>query len=457
MLQVRPASRRLVQTLSAFLPKEVESYSCYIFVWRSFVNSGLQNGYKKWCVRDARQSDAAFHWDAIMTVLLEAFAKPGARDFSEIDWLRLVHEGSSKTRFEYCGLLPSNKRTLGWNSNRPWVIEVHSNSLQLERVYLSQGLFFHHTIYPSKRTDSGWKGNPQRTADCLLHTTKPIWWRSWRRRTPWWLKSIRNDLSNGSEESSRAIYEMGNMELIVLKQTLATIQCLSCLKHVPEGLNMSQCGVWLRPNQSTTERIKIAFAASKTPYFRTAEISSRGKKSGRNPWQTDHAKAMDARRGATKTAANSPLHWTDGRTTRSTELLNWCTVGLRNMSSTSTTSPHPRVMSRSLPHLTLTTTHFTYLSDTFPTHTTFGTRTIFTLRISTAEWRINTNPISHKRSTSYSNALADKATRHIGSSSPTTFKVVGRRVSRHLHPQHGQKAEPGGALHLGPSTAKKAL
>ena len=49
---------------------------------------------------------------------------------------------------------------------------------------------------------------------------------------------IRNDVSKGemifSEESSRAICEMGNMELIDLRQTSATIQCPSCLKHVPE-------------------------------------------------------------------------------------------------------------------------------------------------------------------------------------------------------------------------------
>ena len=55
-------------------------------------------------------------------------------------------------------------------------------------------------------------------------------------------KSIRNDFSKGkmifSEESSRAIYEMGNMELIESRQTSATTQCPSCLKHVPEGLNM---------------------------------------------------------------------------------------------------------------------------------------------------------------------------------------------------------------------------
>ena len=29
------------------------------------------------------------------------------------------------------------------------------------------------------------------------------------------------------------------MELIELRRTSATIQCSSCLKHVPEGLNMS--------------------------------------------------------------------------------------------------------------------------------------------------------------------------------------------------------------------------
>ena len=57
-------------------------------------------------------------------------------------------------------------------------------------------------------------------------------------------KSIHNDLSKGRmifrEETSRAINEMGNMELIELKQTSATMQCLSCLEHVPEGLNMCQ-------------------------------------------------------------------------------------------------------------------------------------------------------------------------------------------------------------------------
>ena len=117
-------------------------------------------------------------------------------------------------------------------------------------------------------------------------------------------KSIFNDLSKGntifSEESRRTIYEMSNLELIELRQTSATVQCPSCLKHVPEGLNMCQCGVWLRPNQRTMDRIRAAFAALKTPYYRTAVPLSNGKKCGHNLWQLYHFKAMDAKRGATK-------------------------------------------------------------------------------------------------------------------------------------------------------------
>ena len=43
-------------------------------------------------------------------------------------------------------------------------------------------------------------------------------------------------------------------------------------------------------------------------------------------------------------------------------------------------------------------TYSTYLSDVlFLTPKTFGARSIFTVRKFTAEWRINTNPISHRR------------------------------------------------------------
>ena len=91
------------------------------------------------------------------------------------------------------------------------------------------------------------------------------------------------------------------MELIELGQTSATNQWPSCLKHVPEGSNMCQCGVWLRPNQSTMDRIRTASGAlKKTLCYRASVIITRGKKSGHNLWQQDHQKAMDVKRGVLK-------------------------------------------------------------------------------------------------------------------------------------------------------------
>ena len=93
---------------------------------------------------------------------------------------------------------------------------------------------------------------------------------------------------------------MGNTELIELRQTPATIQSSSCLKHVPKGMNMCQCGVWVRPNQSTMDRIRAALAALKNlitvPQFSCQEGERTDTTSGR----TIIKNAMDARRGATK-------------------------------------------------------------------------------------------------------------------------------------------------------------
>ena len=66
---------------------------------------------------------------------------------------------------------------------------------------------------------------------------------------------------------------------------------------------------------------------------------------------------------------------------------------------------HFCVMSCSLPHLTLTTStsSLSPVSSTSPifpkvspAHKIYDPRPIFTLRCSTAEWRINTNTISHR-------------------------------------------------------------
>ena len=102
---------------------------------------------------------------------------------------------------------------------------------------------------------------------------------------------------------------------------------------------MCQCGVWLRPNQSTLDRIREAFAALKTPYYRTRDVTTRGMKSGHNPWQKDHHKALDAKKGVqTRGKYTSKLdRWQ--KKTKYTERLNWCTDGLTCGSSASTTSP----------------------------------------------------------------------------------------------------------------------
>ena len=126
--------------------------------------------------------------------------------------------------------------------------------------------------------------------------------------TIWWKKG--NMIF--SEESSRAIYEMGNLELTELRQTSATIQCPSCLKHVPEGLNMCPCSVWLRTNQSTMDLIRATFASLKTPYCRTANNSVKREKCGHNQGQMDHAKAVDAKEER-KDAATTPLYKADGK------------------------------------------------------------------------------------------------------------------------------------------------
>ena len=72
-----------------------------------------------------RQSDASMHWDTIRPVLLKAFTKHGARDFSEKYWVRLIHEGSSKTRVEHC---EDSKNSLAYIR----AIQRHSGGLSID-------------------------------------------------------------------------------------------------------------------------------------------------------------------------------------------------------------------------------------------------------------------------------------------------------------------------------------
>ena len=91
-------------------------------------------------------------------------------------------------------------------------------------------------------------------------------------------------------------------------------------------------GVWLRPNQSTMDRFRAAFAALTS----TTITMSRWTKRGHNQWQMDHQKAMDARSwAATRHEHTSFLdRWQNDEIYRASELA----YGLRRGSSTSTTS-----------------------------------------------------------------------------------------------------------------------
>ena len=101
-----------------------------------------------------------------------------------------------------------------------------------------------------------------------------------------------------SEESSRTIHEIGNIELCELGQM--TVQYYSCWKHLLEGLAFCFCGVCLRLDEATIKRIKVRFQALIVLYDLALINRSRGKKHGETQCQQDRWNAMDARRGAWK-------------------------------------------------------------------------------------------------------------------------------------------------------------
>ena len=85
-----------------------------------------------------------------------------------------------------------------------------------------------------------------------------------------------------SEESSRAIVEMGNVELIELPKS--SIQCPSCLHDVFEGtfIFICMCGKLMRPNKDVMSRFKESFEALVAPHYRTSSIVTRGSRYGPN-------------------------------------------------------------------------------------------------------------------------------------------------------------------------------
>ena len=100
-----------------------------------------------------------------------------------------------------------------------------------------------------------------------------------------------------TEDSSRTIHELGNIELHELGQRSRTVQCQSCLKHIPEGLIFCSCAICLRLDEEQMERIKARFEAVMVPHCLARVNYPRGKRHGEAPWQKDHCKARDAQRG----------------------------------------------------------------------------------------------------------------------------------------------------------------
>ena len=142
-----------------------------------------------------------------------------------------------------------------------------------------------------------------------------------------YLKSIREDLRQleksmiFSEESSRIIHELGNIELCESGQMSSTVQCHSCFKHLPEGSDFSSCGVCLRHDEATIGRVKARFQTLIVPYFFARVDRSRSKKHDETQWQQDHWKAVDAKRGAkTHDKATNTIRWQQDEKYRNSQL-----------------------------------------------------------------------------------------------------------------------------------------
>ena len=99
-----------------------------------------------------------------------------------------------------------------------------------------------------------------------------------------------------SEESSRTIQELGNIELYELGEISKTVQCQACLNCAPESLIYCSCGVCLMTSPEQKKRIKIQFEVMSVPYYLVRVDYSRGSKHGENTWQ----KKTLAKKGARK-------------------------------------------------------------------------------------------------------------------------------------------------------------
>ena len=199
------------------------------------------------------------------------------------------------------------------------------------------------------------------------------------------------------------------------------------------------------------DRIRTAFAALKIPCYRAWVIISRGKKSGHNPWQQDHQKAMDAKRGVLKRGKYTSI--LDRRCIPSVSigtLLDW--------------------RAGQVPRLHLQDWHIMmHLTDSdydMKAQSAWEA----SIPINKQDHCVNDLIIKHQQMllSAFNELKAKKylrfqcfcaqdlITHWIPQSNNTKngWVSTGRRISRHLLPQHGQEAQRGGVLHLGTINGK---
>ena len=178
--------------------KEVGRYSRQFFVWRSLVDSCIQNGYTDGTSLRPRRTRT---WLIISlghrkAVLLKASGNHGAQNVSEKYWIQLAQEGCSKKRVEYCldhtNSLAYFRAIQGHSCGIPIVSELMgytSFPFNWKEYIFHRGCSWSVQSILGERTDSGWKRKRQSPTSSLLYTSEPFWWQSRWRRTPWWLRS----------------------------------------------------------------------------------------------------------------------------------------------------------------------------------------------------------------------------------------------------------------------------
>ena len=113
-------------------------------------------------------------------------------------------------------------------------------------------------------------------------------------------KKTWNEESNVfSEASTRAVTEMGNVELYEFGETVRATQCPTCQRHSKGGAVHCVCGKCLMPSPEETERIKNRIDIIADP-LHVVQQGNRGVRHGLEDWKTHHWKAKDATRNVKK-------------------------------------------------------------------------------------------------------------------------------------------------------------